>query len=126
MSWPCFRRFRGRHLCSRLPACRVLAPFASRTARNRQCARDHLGKTPADGRQHPGGLLDPRFQKPEGNLRNQAYEIITGRTCESLLKDPTSSKELIHPDDRTHILGKVDEATRSGYLDQKFRIIGPG
>jgi PAS domain S-box-containing protein len=78
----------------------------------------------ADNIQEVFWTLDSKSQKVI--YANQAYEIITGRTLESLLKDPTSSKELIHPDDRTHILGKVDEATRSEYLDQKFRIIGPG
>ena len=34
---------------------------------------------------------------------NQAYETITGRSCESLRDNPTSYEELIHVDDRVHV-----------------------
>ena len=47
---------------------------------------------------------------------NPAYETITGRSCESLHENPTSYEELIHADDRVHVLSKLDEATRSGLL----------
>jgi hypothetical protein len=35
---------------------------------------------------------------------NQAYETITGRSCESLRDSPSSCEELIHPEDRVHAL----------------------
>jgi PAS domain S-box-containing protein len=54
---------------------------------------------------------------------NQAYEAVTGRSLQSLRENPSSYKEVIHPDDRTHVLGKLDEAGRSGYFDEKFRIV---
>lgn len=56
---------------------------------------------------------------------NQAYETITGRSLQSLREDPSSYKEVIHPDDRTHVLGKLDEAAQSGHFDEKFRIVTP-
>src|SRR3984957_760049 len=56
---------------------------------------------------------------------NQAYEAITGRSLQSLRENPSSYKEVIHPDDRAHVLGKLDEAAQSGYFDEKFRIVTP-
>jgi len=56
---------------------------------------------------------------------NHAYETITGRSLRSLREDPSSYKDLIHPDDRAHILAKLDEATRNGRFDEKFRIVRP-
>lgn len=54
---------------------------------------------------------------------NPAYETITGRSCQSLHDDPTSYEDLIHPEDRVHVLAKLDEATRSGNFNEKFRIL---
>lgn len=54
---------------------------------------------------------------------NDAYEAITGRSRQSLFNDPTSCEELIHPDDRARVLGKLDEATRTGHFNERFRII---
>jgi PAS domain S-box-containing protein len=54
---------------------------------------------------------------------NEAYEEITGRSCSSLLDNPTSYEELIHPGDRRHVLAKLDEATRTGQFNQRFRIV---
>jgi PAS domain S-box-containing protein len=54
---------------------------------------------------------------------NQAYETITGRSSESLRQDPTSYEELIHTEDRVHVLSKLDEATRSGHFNERFRIV---
>jgi PAS domain S-box-containing protein len=54
---------------------------------------------------------------------NPAYETITGRSCQSLHDDPTSYEDLIHPEDRVHVLTKLDEATRSGNFNEKFRIL---
>jgi PAS domain S-box-containing protein len=54
---------------------------------------------------------------------NQAYEIITGRSLQSLAEDPSSCQEVIHPDDRVYVLGKLDEAARSGRFDERFRIV---
>jgi len=54
---------------------------------------------------------------------NQAYEAITGRSCESLRDSPSSYEELIHPEDRVHVLTKLDEATRTGQFNERFRIV---
>jgi PAS domain S-box-containing protein len=53
---------------------------------------------------------------------NEAYETITGRTRRSLLDNPTSYEEIIHPEDRVHVLSKLDEATRTGKFGERFRI----
>ena len=57
---------------------------------------------------------------------NQAYETITGRSCQSLIENPSSYEEVIHPDDRVHVLGKLAEAARNGQFDERFRIVRPG
>src|SRR3989475_1344534 len=54
---------------------------------------------------------------------NEAYETITGRSCSSLLDNPTSYEELIYPEDRTHVLAKLDQATRTGQFNERFRIV---
>lgn len=56
---------------------------------------------------------------------NPAYETITGRSCQSLLENPSSYEKVIHPDDRIHVLRKLDEAARSGCFDERFRIVRP-
>src|ERR1700745_4457792 len=55
----------------------------------------------------------------------EAYETITGRTRRSLLDNPTSYEEIIHPEDRVHVLARLDEATRTGKFDERFRITLP-
>jgi len=35
-------------------------------------------------------------------------------------------EDLIHPEDRVHVLSMLDEATRTGEFDERFRIIRPG
>lgn len=54
---------------------------------------------------------------------NDAYEAITGRSRESLKDSPSSYEELIHPEDRVHVLSKLDEATRDGQFNERFRIV---
>jgi PAS domain S-box-containing protein len=54
---------------------------------------------------------------------NPAYETITGHSCESLHENPTSYEELIHAEDRVHVLEKLDEAIRSGHFNERFRIV---
>ena len=56
---------------------------------------------------------------------NPAFEQITGRTCASLQEDPLSYREIIHPDDRAHVLSRLDEAQRTGKFDEEFRITRP-
>jgi len=56
---------------------------------------------------------------------NEAYETITGRSRRSLIENPLSYEEVIHPEDRPHVLAKRDEATQTGNFDERFRIILP-
>ena len=56
---------------------------------------------------------------------NQAYEKITGRSCESLQEDPKSYEEVIHPEDRVRVLSRLGESVRTGQFDEEFRIIRP-
>src|SRR3984893_3906509 len=56
---------------------------------------------------------------------NLAYETITGRSLESLMRNPTSYADLIHADDRVRVLAKLEEAVHSGHLDEEFRIVRP-
>lgn len=56
---------------------------------------------------------------------NPAYETITGRSPAALKEDPLSYKEIIHSEDRDHVLLKLEQATRTGQLDEKFRIVWP-
>lgn len=54
---------------------------------------------------------------------NQAYEKITGRSCQSLSEDPKSYEEVIHPEDRVRVLSRLGEPAQSGHLDEEFRIV---
>jgi PAS domain S-box-containing protein len=56
---------------------------------------------------------------------NLAYETITGRSIESLNRNPTSYADLIHVDDRVRVLAKLAEAVHSGHLNEEFRIVRP-
>jgi PAS domain S-box-containing protein len=57
---------------------------------------------------------------------NPAYETITGRTCRSLIEDPSSYQDAIHPDDRAHVVAKLECAAQNGHFDERFRIVKPG
>jgi PAS domain S-box-containing protein len=54
---------------------------------------------------------------------NPAYEMITGRSCESWVENPSSFQEVIHPDDRSHVFAKLNAAAENGCFDERFRII---
>src|SRR6266481_3966882 len=56
---------------------------------------------------------------------NPAYQTITGRPCESLQEDPKSYEEVIHPEDRIHVLSRLGESVQTGQLDEEFRITKP-
>jgi hypothetical protein len=49
---------------------------------------------------------------------NDAYQTITGRSCQSLTDNPTSYKDVIHPEDRDHVLAKLEEAIRTGQFNK--------
>src|SRR5258707_10964820 len=56
---------------------------------------------------------------------NQAYETITGHSCESLEEDPKSYEEVIHPEDRVRVLSRLGESVQTGQFDEEFRITKP-
>src|SRR5580704_7794589 len=56
---------------------------------------------------------------------NLAYETITGRSLESLARNPTSYADLVHAEDRVRVLAKLEEAVHSGHFDEEFRIVRP-
>jgi PAS domain S-box-containing protein len=62
---------------------------------------------------------------------NEAYEAITGRSCQSLLENPSSYEDVIHPDDRVWVLSQLGKAAGGdafageGRFDERFRIIRP-
>ena len=64
-------------------------------------------------------------QTKKATYVNPAYQIITGRSCRSLLENPSSYEEAIHPDDRVAVLARLEEAARSGSFDERFRIVKP-
>jgi PAS domain S-box-containing protein len=84
---------------------------------------------------------EERFQEMAGNVEeifwtldaesrkvpyvSPAYETITGRSRESLRKDPKSYEEVIHPEDRVRVLSRLGESVQTGQLDEEFRITKP-
>jgi PAS domain S-box-containing protein len=56
---------------------------------------------------------------------NPAYDTITGRSRAALREDPLAYQETIHPEERVHVLGKLEEATHTGDFDERFRIVMP-
>jgi PAS domain S-box-containing protein len=81
---------------------------------------------------------DERFQQMAGNIQeifwmidastkkalyvNEAYETITGYSCQSLRENPSAYEDIIHPQDRVRVLAKLDEATETGRFNERFRI----
>jgi PAS domain S-box-containing protein len=56
---------------------------------------------------------------------NAAYETITGRCRASLKDDPLSYQEILHPDDRVHVLFALESAAETGEFEERFRIVSP-
>ena len=56
---------------------------------------------------------------------NRAYESVTGRSLESIERDPSSYEDLIHAGDRAHVLAKLESAVHSGHFNEEFRIVRP-
>jgi len=77
----------------------------------------------ADNIQEIFWMMDPKTKK--ATFVNPAYEAITGRSCQSLLDEPSSYEKVIHPEDRAHVLGKLAQAAQSGHFDERFRILRP-
>jgi PAS domain S-box-containing protein len=56
---------------------------------------------------------------------NRAYETLTGRSLESIERNPSSYEDLIHPADRVRVLAKLEDAVHTGHFDEEFRIVRP-
>jgi PAS domain S-box-containing protein len=77
----------------------------------------------ADNSQEIFWVIDAETKK--ATFVNPAYETITGRSCRSLVENPSSYADVIHPDDRGPVLARLDEAVRTGSFDERFRIVKP-
>lgn len=58
-------------------------------------------------------------------LVNNAYETVTGHPLREIEDNPSSYKDLIHPEDRDRFLAKLAEARDTGKFDEEFRIVRP-
>src|SRR5580700_3965943 len=47
------------------------------------------------------GTVDAESKKPL--YISEAYETVTGRSCQSLMENPSSYEDIIHPDDRVYV-----------------------
>ncbi|MGA3198836.1 MAG: PAS domain S-box protein [Halobacteriota archaeon] len=56
---------------------------------------------------------------------SEAYEAITGHTLAEIRENPSSYKELVHPQDRARFLTKLEEAGITRTFDEEFRIVRP-
>lgn len=54
---------------------------------------------------------------------NKAYTAITGRSIDSVYRDPSSYEEIIHPQDRIRVLSRLQDALVSGQFDEEFQFI---
>ena len=52
---------------------------------------------------------------------NKAYAAITGHSVDSLRTNPSSYRELIHPEDRIRVISRLKETVASGNFDEEFR-----
>jgi PAS domain S-box-containing protein len=54
---------------------------------------------------------------------SNAYEAVTGHSLAEVRENPSSYKQLVHPEDRTRFLAKLEEARTTGKFDEEFRIV---
>jgi len=101
----------------------VLYTRSLRRAQQVQLDTEERLQQMADNIQEIFWMIDAKTKK--ALYVTEAYETITGHSCESLLDNPSSYEELIHPEDRVHVLAKLGEATQTGHFDERFRIVRP-
>ena len=56
---------------------------------------------------------------------NPAYEEIWGRSRESLIAQPESWLETIHPEDREEVLANLEKQSRGEFVEYEYRIVRP-
>lgn len=54
-----------------------------------------------------------------------AFEQVTGRTVSSLLDAPLSYPDILHPEDRSRVIRRLNEAQRTGNFEETLRIVRP-
>src|SRR5260370_26942942 len=77
----------------------------------------------ADNIQEIFWILDP--QTKEVSYVSPAFEQICELPLDSLYSNPTSYRELIHPQDRQRVLAELDELKSTNRFDEEFRIVCP-
>lgn len=77
----------------------------------------------ADNIQEIVWMTDPRTQ--EILYVNSAFESICEIPLGVIRANPTSYRELIHPDDRSRVLAALDNLAASGRFEEEFRIVCP-
>jgi PAS domain S-box-containing protein len=106
----------------------LLTGFSRQLHRDQRETASALETTEQEFRQMAGNIQEVFWTMDASTRRilfiNPAYEAITGRSCRSLVEKPLSYEEIIHPDDRVRVVGKLEEAARSGRFDERFRIMG--
>ncbi|MDT8068494.1 MAG: PAS domain S-box protein [Terriglobia bacterium] len=93
-------------------------------AREQHVASDERFQQMANNIQEVFWMMDAQTKK--ALYVNEAYEAITGYSCQSAQENPSSYEDLIHPEDRVRVLARLDEATQSGQFSEKFRIVCAG
>jgi PAS domain S-box-containing protein len=101
----------------------VLYTRSLRRAQQVQLDTEERLQQMADNIQEIFWMIDAKTKK--ALYVTEAYETITGHSCQSLLENPSSYEQLIHPEDRVHVLAKLGEATQTGHFDERFRIVRP-
>ena len=56
---------------------------------------------------------------------NPAYEEIWGRSRESLIAEPESWLETIHPEDRAEVIANFEKQSRGEFVEYEYRIMRP-
>lgn len=90
---------------------------------NSQPSYDEIFRQMADNIQEIFWMLDASTY--EVMYVSPAFEKICGLPCQSLYDAPTSYREIIHADDRTHVLARLEELPSTGRFDEEFRIVRP-
>jgi PAS domain S-box-containing protein len=77
----------------------------------------------ADNIQEIFWILDP--QTKEVSYVSPAFEQICELPLDSLYSNPTSYRELIHPQDRQRVLAELEKLESTNRFDEEFRIVCP-
>jgi PAS domain S-box-containing protein len=108
----------------------LLAKVLLQLRRDQQNATNVLQTAEREFQQMAGNIQEIFWMIDADSKRalyvNQAYENITGRSCHSLMENPSSFEDIIHPDDRAQVLAKLEEAAQNGLFNERFRIVRPG